>query len=51
MIDVAERKLVRVLPAGTDPEQFAVTADGAKIYDSNEDAGTASVVGTDAGRC
>src|SRR5581483_7647198 len=35
---------LRKLPAGSDPEQFAVTADGKRIYASNEDVATASLM-------
>src|SRR5215216_2102790 len=38
------RKIVRKLPAGSDPEQFAITPNGRWLYASNEDAGTASVI-------
>jgi PQQ-dependent catabolism-associated beta-propeller protein len=41
-IDIAERHIIDRLPAGTDPEQFAISRDGHWIYASNEDAGTAT---------
>ena len=44
MIDVAQRKLTGKLPAGSDPEQFAVSPDGTRLFISNEDVGTASVL-------
>src|SRR4051812_17880846 len=44
VVDIATRKLVKKLPAGTDPEQFAVSLDGKKLYIANEDAGTVSVL-------
>jgi YVTN family beta-propeller protein len=44
IIDVRLRKLVRVIPSGSDPEQFAVSGDGKRLYISNEDVGLASVV-------
>jgi YVTN family beta-propeller protein len=44
VIDVATRRLVWELPSGSDPEQFAVSPDGSKLYISNEDAATATVV-------
>jgi len=43
-VDVAARRVRRVLPGGSDPEQFDISADGQRLYISNEDAGTASVV-------
>ena len=43
-VDVAARKVVRVLPGGSDPEQFDMSHDGRRLYVSNEDAGQASIV-------
>ncbi|MDF1503447.1 beta-propeller fold lactonase family protein [Roseisolibacter sp. H3M3-2] len=43
-IDAATRRLVRVLPGGSDPEQFDLTPDGARLFVSNEDVGRASIV-------
>ena len=43
VVDVATRKFLRKIPAGSDPEQFAVGADGRR-YISNEDVGTATVL-------
>lgn len=40
----------RNVSVGTDPEQFGVTPDGARLYASNEDAGTASATDLRAGR-
>jgi len=44
VVDVATRRIVARVPAGSDPEQFAVTSDDRWLVASNEDAGTASVV-------
>ena len=44
VVDVQQRKFLRKLPAGSDPEQFAVSADGKELYISNEDVGTASAL-------
>jgi len=44
VIDVARKKLTGKLNAGSDPEEFAVSKDGKRIYISNEDARTASVI-------
>ena len=49
-MDLRQKKLVRKLPAGSDPEEFAVSKDGTRLYVSNEDVGTASVVGVADGR-
>lgn len=50
MIDVASRKLVRVLPGGSDPEQFDITPDGKRLYVANEDAGRVTIVEVETGR-
>ena len=44
IVDLAEARVVRVLDAGTDPEQLAVSPDGTRIFAANEDAALASVV-------
>jgi len=44
VVDLRSGKFLRKLPAGSDPEQFAVTADGKQIYVSNEDVATASLM-------
>lgn len=44
VIDVARRKLTGKLNAGSDPEEFALSKDGSRIYISNEDVKTASVM-------
>ncbi len=44
VIDVAENKLLRTLPAGSDPEQFAVSADSQKLYIANEDTAELTIV-------
>ena len=50
VIDVAQGKLVRTLPSGTDPEQFAVSLDGRRLFIANEDGGTLSVLDVAEGR-
>jgi YVTN family beta-propeller protein len=44
VFDIATMKLARVIHAGTDPEQLAVSKDGSRLYVANEDAALASVV-------
>lgn len=44
VIDVASGQLTRILKGGTDPEQFAISADGARLFIANEDAGQATVL-------
>ena len=49
IVDVAAHKVVQVLHAGSDPEQFAVSRDGRRLFVANEDAATMSVVDVDGG--
>ena len=44
VLDVAAKKLTGKLNAGSDPEEFALSKDGRRIYISNEDTKTASVI-------
>ncbi len=50
VVDVAGRKLIRKINAGSDPEEFALSKDGTKFYVSNEDVKTASVVNIASGK-
>jgi YVTN family beta-propeller protein len=45
VLDVATKKLIAKLNAGSDPEEFDLSKDGRRIYISNEDTKTASVIG------
>jgi YVTN family beta-propeller protein len=45
VLDVAARKLTGKLHAGSDPEEFALSKDGRRIYISNEDTKSATVIG------
>jgi YVTN family beta-propeller protein len=49
IVDTASRKVLRVLEAGSDPEQFDLSPDGKRLYVANEDAGLASVVDIESG--
>jgi YVTN family beta-propeller protein len=49
-VDAASRKLIRVLPGGSDPEAFDISRDGTTLFVSNEDAGTASIVDIASGK-
>ncbi|HKQ40159.1 MAG TPA: beta-propeller fold lactonase family protein [Verrucomicrobiae bacterium] len=49
VLDLLARKLVKKLPASTDPEQFALGANGRKLYIANEDAATLSILNVDYG--
>ncbi len=44
VIDLTRMAFVKKLPAGSDPEEFAVSRDGSRLYVSNEDVATLSVV-------
>jgi YVTN family beta-propeller protein len=44
VVDVKTRKLLRVMPGGSDPEQLAVSADGRWLFVANEDVGQTSVI-------
>ena len=44
VIDLATGKFLRKIPAGSDPEQFALSNDGHRMYIANEDVGTATVL-------
>ena len=46
VIDVRQRKLVKTLPSGPDPEQVAISPDGKEVYVANEDIGQLSVIDT-----
>ncbi len=43
IIDPLTNKLIRILPGGSDPEQFVVSRDGTRLYVANEDASSASL--------
>ncbi len=45
VVDIASRKVVKMLHGGSDPEQIALSQDGSKVFASNEDAGGASIIG------
>ncbi|MFN7929636.1 MAG: beta-propeller fold lactonase family protein [Blastocatellia bacterium] len=48
--DVAQNKIVRMLPGGSDPENFDISKDGKTIYVSNEDAAGVSFVDLTSGK-
>ncbi|HTR00207.1 MAG TPA: beta-propeller fold lactonase family protein [Candidatus Acidoferrum sp.] len=50
VIDVAQRKTVKKISVGSDPEEFALSHDGAMIYVSNEDVKTMSAVNIASGK-
>jgi YVTN family beta-propeller protein len=50
IVDTASHQVLRVLAAGSDPEQFALSADETRLFVANEDVGRASVVEIASGR-
>jgi YVTN family beta-propeller protein len=50
VLDVAAQKFTGKLHAGSDPEEFALSKDGRRIYISNEDTKTASVINIASGK-
>jgi YVTN family beta-propeller protein len=50
VLDVALRKVTGRISAGSDPEEFSLSRDGAKLYVSNEDVKAASVIDIATGR-
>lgn len=50
VVDTKANKLLRVLQAGSDPEQFDISADGTRLFVANEDMATATVIEVDTGK-
>jgi YVTN family beta-propeller protein len=50
VFDIALNKVVKMLPGGSDPEEFDLSLDGKLLYVSNEDIAGASVVDLATGR-
>ena len=44
IVDAVQKKFLRKIPAGSDPEQFCLSPDGSRIYIANEDVGAATVL-------
>jgi len=44
LVDAVQKKFLRKIPAGSDPEQFALSADGSRIYIANEDVSAATIL-------
>lgn len=49
VIDAASHRVLKVLQAGSDPEQFAVSLDGKRLFIANEDSASTTVVDVDSG--
>ncbi len=50
VVDVVEKKLLRTLPSGQDPESFDLSRDGKTLYVSNEETAELSVLDLDSGK-
>ena len=49
VVDTSSGKVLRVLQAGSDPEQFALSTDGKRLFVANEDSASTTVVDIDSG--
>ena len=49
VIDLASARLLRTLPSGQDPESFDISADGKRLFVSNEETAEMSVIDIAAG--
>jgi YVTN family beta-propeller protein len=49
VVDTTSNELIRVIKAGSDPEQFDISPDGKRLFVANEDAATLSVIDIDRG--
>jgi YVTN family beta-propeller protein len=50
VLDVVQQKVTAKINAGSDPEEFALSKDGTRLYVSNEDTKTASVIDVASGK-
>src|SRR6516225_4597482 len=50
LVDAVGKKFLRKIPAGSDPEQFALSPDGTNIYIANEDVGAATILDASTGK-
>jgi len=50
IVDTSRHKLIEVLAAGSDPEQFDISNDDKRLYVANEDVGMLSIVDVAAGK-
>jgi YVTN family beta-propeller protein len=50
VFDVRQNKLVKIIPGGSDPEEFDLSKDGTMLYCSNEDVAQASFIDIAAGK-
>src|SRR6476619_6263329 len=50
VFDIAQGRMLRKVPGGSDPEQFAISRDGKILFVSNEDAAGLSFVNLESGQ-
>src|SRR5690242_16327806 len=50
LVDAVNKKFLRKIPAGSDPEQFCLSPDGSRIYIANEDVSAATVLNAATGK-
>ena len=50
VVDTRQNQLLRKMPAGSDPENFALNSRGSRIYIANEDVGAATVINAITGK-
>src|SRR5215468_4538698 len=50
IVDADRNEFLRLMPVGSDPEQFVISHDGGKLYVANEDAGLATIVDISSGQ-
>jgi YVTN family beta-propeller protein len=50
VVSVKDLKLVRTIPAGSDPEQLAITPDGKRLFIANEDVMAATALDIETGQ-
>jgi YVTN family beta-propeller protein len=50
IVDIDRSAFLKLMPVGSDPEQFAISNDGSKLYVSNEDVGLVSMVDVSSGQ-
>ena len=50
IVDIDRNAFLKLMPVGSDPEQFVISHDGRKLYVANEDVGLASLVEVSSGQ-
>lgn len=50
LVDAVQKRFLRKIPAGSDPEQFCLSPDGSKIFIANEDVGATTILDAATGK-